>query len=135
MVNKVILIGNIGRDPEWVSDTTTRASIATTESYVNKDGKKIDETYWHNLVIFGKSAGTFLTYVQKGSRLYIEGKLTYNQYEKNGVTITSSSIVVTSFRFLGGDSNEKKEEVQKAKPETSESKTDFINSGEDDLPF
>lgn len=104
-VNKVILIGNLGRDPE-LSYTPSglavaRFTLATTEGRKNQEGEWTDETEWHRIVIFGKTAETAGQYLSKGSQVYIEGKIHYDSYEKDGVKKYSTSIVCKNMQLLG----------------------------------
>ena len=80
MLNKVILIGHLGNDPELKnseSGSIATFSIATTESWKDKDGNKKEQTEWHKCVVFGKRADTVNMYCHKGSKLYVEGKIQY----------------------------------------------------------
>lgn len=83
--NKVQLIGNLGQDPEIVNleDGTKLAkfSIATTDSYKNTNGEKVEDTQWHNIVAWGKTAELVENYLNKGNQVAIEGKLTHRSYE------------------------------------------------------
>ncbi len=83
--NSIQLIGNLGRDPE-INETSTgkkvgRVSIATNESYKNKEGERVTKTQWHNLVAWGHHAVYFESFLQKGSFIGIRGKLTHRTYE------------------------------------------------------
>ena len=100
MANKVILAGNVGQDPEMMTGGACRFTLATNESYKDKEGNKVDATEWHNCVVFGKSAEIILKYVTKGSKLFIDGKLKTTMYEKNGEKRYSTSIVVNQFEFM-----------------------------------
>ncbi len=104
-VNKVILVGNVGRDPEvqYVSDNVpvARFTLATSETYKDKNGEKITNTEWHNIVVWRGLAQVVEKYVKKGSQLYIEGKITHRQYEKDGVTKYFTEIVANSLQMLG----------------------------------
>ena len=96
-LNKVILIGNVGSEPEvqYVQENVPVAKfrLATNESYKSKEGEKITNTEWHNVVIWRGLAKVVEQYVKKGSKLYIEGKLTTRQYEKDGQTKYFTEIV------------------------------------------
>lgn len=89
-VNKVILVGNLGKDPEvrtiQSGAQVAKFSLATSESYTNKDGQKVDTTEWHNVVLWRGLATIAEKYLKKGNKVYIEGKIRYRQYEdKDGV--------------------------------------------------
>jgi single-strand DNA-binding protein len=83
-VNKVILLGNIGKDPE-VRETKAgnivNLVMATSEKYTDKSGQKQENTEWHNLVVFGKLADVVAKYVKKGDKLYVEGSITTRKWE------------------------------------------------------
>lgn len=83
--NKVQLIGNLGQDPEIVTmengTKLAKFSLATTESYKNAKGEKVDDTQWHNIVAWGKTAEIVENYLTKGKQVAVEGKLTHRSYE------------------------------------------------------
>lgn len=83
--NKVQLIGNLGQDPEIVTmengTKLAKFSMATTESYKNAKGEKVDDTQWHNIVAWGKTAEIVENYLTKGKQVAVEGKLTHRSYE------------------------------------------------------
>ena len=114
-VNKVTLIGTVGRDPESRfspgGSAVANFSMATNESYNDKNtGQRVEQTEWHRIVAFGKLAEIIQQYVKKGSKLYIEGKLKTNEWEKDGIKRYSTDIVVNEMVMLdrapggGGDS-------------------------------
>jgi single-strand DNA-binding protein len=105
MVNKVILIGNLGKDPEtrYTQNGTavTNFTIATSESWT-KDGKKEEKTEWHNIVGFAKVAEICGEYLSKGSKVYIEGKLQTRKWEDNdGNTRYTTEVVIREMKMLG----------------------------------
>ena len=107
-VNKAILIGNVGRDPElrYMADNTPIASfsLATTErAYTTAAGVNVPEkTEWHNIVMWGKNAEFADKYIRKGAKLYIEGKIRTRVWEdKNTIKHTVTEIYVDTFDFLG----------------------------------
>ena len=106
-VNKVILIGNLGKDPE-VKYTQTgmavaRFSVATTDRVKDKDGNWQDRTEWHNLVAFKRTAEIVRDYVKKGSKLYIEGKIQTRTWDdKDGVKHYKTEILVNDLSLLSG---------------------------------
>jgi single-strand DNA-binding protein len=107
-VNKVILVGNLGRDPE-VSYTGTgtpvaRLNLATTRTYQNKQQEKVEETEWHRISVWGKQAENCQKYLSKGRQVYIEGRLRTSEYEQDGVKKYSTEIVANIVQFLGGGS-------------------------------
>ena len=104
-VNKVILIGRLGQDPELKYTPSGTAvcnfSVATSESFQDKSGAKQDKTEWHRIVIWGKLAETCNQYLAKGSQAYIEGGLQTRSWEnKEGVKMYTTEIVARSVQFL-----------------------------------
>lgn len=105
-INKVILIGNVGKDPEirHFENGTPKCtfSLATTETYTNKSGEKISNTEWHNIVIWRGLAEIAQKYVKKGTLLYIEGKIQSRSYDdKDGVKRYITEIITDSMKLLG----------------------------------
>tara|TARA_R110000787_G_scaffold45993_4_gene111909 strand:- start:276 stop:611 length:336 start_codon:yes stop_codon:yes gene_type:complete len=105
--NKVQLIGNLGNDPEIITldsgKKLAKFSIATNESYKNAQGEKITDTQWHNLVAWNKTAEIVEKYLQKGSEVAIEGKLTNRSYEtKEGEKKYITEVVCNELLMLGG---------------------------------
>lgn len=106
-VNKVFLLGYVGKDPESRSMPDGKAvvnfSIATSESWKDKQtGEKKEKTEWHNLVCFGKGAEIITQYVKKGSKLFVEGKLQTRKWQdKEGRDRYTTEIVVAEFQMLG----------------------------------
>ena len=84
-VNKVILIGNLGRDPETrftnSGTSVTNFSLATKESFADKSGTRQDRTDWHNIIVWGRQGETCAQYLKKGSSVYVEGRISYREYE------------------------------------------------------
>jgi len=134
-INKVILVGNVGADPDIRStaagNAVTNISIATSESW-EKDGEQQERTEWHKVVFFGKLAGIVGEYVSKGSKLYIEGKLQTNEWEKDGVKRYSTEIVANEMQML--DKKEKKSN-QETNQKNQEEPQNFQNFPDDDIPF
>jgi len=132
MLNKVTLVGNVGQSPE-IKDLNgnkiAKFSLATSEKYTNKGGEKINNTEWHNIVIFGKLAGVVEKYVKKGDKLYIEGKIKTNSYEKDGIKRYSTSIICNNMIMLG--SNEKN--ATKVEKTANDTPDDLNNV--DNMPF
>tara|TARA_R110000803_G_scaffold50152_2_gene104155 strand:+ start:1020 stop:1478 length:459 start_codon:yes stop_codon:yes gene_type:complete len=104
-VNKVILIGNAGNDPECRtmpnSNAVANLSIATSETWKDKNtGDKQEKTEWHRVIFFNKQAEIVGQYVKKGSKLYIEGRLQTRSWEQDGVKRYTTEIVASEFQFL-----------------------------------
>jgi single-strand DNA-binding protein len=104
-VNKVILIGNLGADPEMrytASGTAVcRLSVATSRRFTDKQGNRQEETAWHRVDVWGKLAETCGQYLSKGRQVYIEGRLKYGSYEKDGVKHYTTDIVAENMQMLG----------------------------------
>lgn len=106
-LNKVMLIGNLGRDPEirysQQGTAMVNFSIATSEQWTDKNtGEKQEKTEWHNIKVFGRQAEIYEKYLSKGSKIFVEGKLQTRNYEKDGQTHYITEIVALNFQFLGG---------------------------------
>ncbi len=105
-VNKVILVGNLGSDPElrYTANGTAVAkfSIATNETYIDKDGNRQDQTEWHRIIAWRKLAEICGQYLSKGRQVYIEGRLRTTSYEKDGVKRYTTEIEAREMLMLGG---------------------------------
>jgi single-strand DNA-binding protein len=106
-VNKVILVGRLGRDPETRytggGQAVANFSLATDESYKDKSGERQKRTEWHKIVVWGKQAEIAQQYLKKGSLIFVEGRIQSREWQdKEGQKRTSYEIVATNFRMLGG---------------------------------
>jgi single-strand DNA-binding protein len=107
-VNKVILVGNLGRDPEVRATPSGQSvcnfSVATTERFTDRAGQQRDQTEWHNVVVWGKQADLCGQYLKKGRQVYVEGRLTTRQYEAKDGTGKRyrTEVVAQRVQFLGG---------------------------------
>jgi len=106
-LNKVILIGYLGKDPEIrytpAGVAVGNISLATTEKWVDKNtGQKQEKTEWHRLVVFGKQAENCEKYLTKGSMIYVEGKLQTRSWDKEGQTHYTTEVITSTVQFLGG---------------------------------
>jgi len=105
-VNKVILVGHVGKDPEvrYLENGTAMAkfTLATSETYKDKTGNKVEQTESHNVVIWGKLAEIVEKYVRKGKLLYIDGKIRTRSYEVEGVKKYATDIIGENMTMLGG---------------------------------
>jgi single-strand DNA-binding protein len=106
-VNKVILVGRLGRDPETRytggGQAVANFSVATDESYKDKSGERQKRTEWHKIVVWGKQAEIAQQYLKKGSLIFVEGRIQSREWQdKEGQKRTSFEIVATNFRMLGG---------------------------------
>jgi single-strand DNA-binding protein len=107
-VNKVILVGNLGNDPE-VKYTQggmaiTTLSLATTSVRKDRDGNQQEKTEWHRVKLFGKLGEIAGEYLKKGRQVYIEGRIEYGSYEKDGVKHYTTDIIADEMQMLGGGS-------------------------------
>lgn len=121
-MNKVILLGRLGSYPETrdaAGTTVTNFSLATTQKYKDKE-----TTQWHRVTAWGKQGDIIAKYVKKGHRILLEGRIEYQEYEKDGVKRTATNIVLESFNFIesGGSSENSTASVKQ-------------QSDIDDLPF
>ena len=106
-VTKVILVGNLGRDPEIrylpSGDPVANITIATSSKYKGKDGNMVEETEWHRITFFGKLAEIVGQYLKKGRPVYVEGRLKTRKYtDKDGVEKYATDIVANEMQMLGG---------------------------------
>ena len=104
-LNKVILIGNLGRDPETRylpnGDAVANISVATTETWKDKAGEKQEKTEWHRVTLYRRLGEIAGEYLKKGSQVYIEGRIEYREYEKDGVKRYSTDIIASEMKMLG----------------------------------
>ena len=140
-VNKVILIGNVGRDPEvkYGADNNAIAnlSLATSEQWKDKSGAKQERTEWHRISFFGKLAEIVGEYVRKGSQIYVEGRLQTRKWQdKDGQDRYTTEIVADRMQMLGGRASNGNDPTPAAeanpKPQRAPSKFDSL---EDSIPF
>ncbi len=145
-VNKVIVVGNIGRDPETrvlpSGDALTNISVATSDRYKDKTtGEMKETTEWHRITFFGKLAEIAGQYLKKGSQVYVEGKLRTRKYtDQAGVEKYSTEIVADSMQMLGGKMGEtgggsSAPGYSKERPEISNTASSSLGQMDDDIPF
>lgn len=106
-VNKAIIVGNLGKDPEVrylpSGDAVANITVATSSKYKNKAGEMVEETEWHRISFFGKLAEVVGQYLKKGSSVYVEGKIKTRKYtDKDGVEKYATDIVASEMQMLGG---------------------------------
>lgn len=143
-LNKVMLIGRLGRDPELKYSQSGQAvctmSVATDESYT-KDGNKVEQTEWHRVVVFARQAENVANYLKKGSQAFIDGKLQTRQWQdKDGQTRYTTEVVAQRVQFL--DSRQGGQQQQQQQQSGGQSHADDMDphfpsesSGMSDLPF
>jgi single-strand DNA-binding protein len=145
-VNKVILIGNLGRDPEirYVNETTPVANftLATKESYKDKNGNRQEITEWHNIVVWRGLAEVAEKYLKKGKQIYVEGRIRTRSWDdKEGVKRYTTEVVADNFVMLGrkeGDNTEdRKDGGQHTNNGNEQGSTELVPPVQidDDLPF
>ena len=131
-VNKVILVGHLGADPEIRYTPSGMAvcklRLATTRRYTDKQGNRQEETAWHRVEAWGKTAEICGQSLAKGKQVYMEGRLKYGSYEKDGVKHYTTDIVVETMQMLGGAGNR----VQEPEPSFGPPEGGVP---EDDIPF
>jgi single-strand DNA-binding protein len=147
-VNKVILLGNVGKDPEIRATangmTIANFSIATTDRIKGQDGQFTDKTEWHNLVAFQRTAEIVRDYVKKGNKLYVEGRLQTSSWDdkasgqkKYRTEIIVSDLSLLSGRGEGGESGGGYSRSSTASYGSAPSQPDYAEQGitDDDIPF
>lgn len=158
MINKVILVGNIGQDAERVNDTITKFNVATSEYWNDKDGNRQEKTEWHKVVVYGKLAAIVLDLAKRGSKVYVEGKIGTNEWQtESGEKRYSTEIKIDmqgTFKLLSKNENQadsgnytprpkaNKEKTEKESPLPQEKvaaqhldHNDAPDPGDDDIPF
>lgn len=139
-VNKVILLGNVGKDPEvrHLESGSMKASftLATSDQYKNKSGEIVKQTEWHNIVARRGLAEISDKYIKKGSQIYVEGKLTNRSYDdKDGVKRYICEIVADTIQLLGKKESQAGESTYEKPAEKESPKEENTPKQEDDLPF
>lgn len=140
-INKVILVGHLGKDPEvrHLENNVSVASfpLATSETF-NRDGQRVEQTEWHNIVMWRGLAEIAAKYLHKGKLVYIEGKLRTRNYEdKEGIKRYTTEVVADNFTMLGrkSDFSNNPSESEEIKNKSQDSSVNFNEHEEDDLPF
>jgi single-strand DNA-binding protein len=151
-VNKVIVVGNLGRDPETrympEGGAITNISVATTDKWKDKNGEMQEKTEWHRIAFFGKLAEIAGEYLKKGSQVYVEGRLQTREWEKDGVKRYTTEIIAQQMQMLGsrqgmggGDRGESDSGGGSSRPASKPAASKASGGGgkfddmEDDIPF
>ncbi len=141
-VNKVILVGNLGRDPEVRHLDNGRAvtnfSLATSETYKNREGERVTNTEWHNVVLWTPLAEIAEKYLKKGNQVYIEGKLTTRSYDdKDGIKRYVTEVVGREMTLLGSKTSDGQQAspASVSTPSAAPVQTPVEEGEIDDLPF
>lgn len=137
MLNKVFLIGHLGKDPEsrftQGGNPVTNFSIATSEKWTDKQGNKQEKTEWHNIVAWSKQAEICRDYLVKGSKVHIEGKLQTDKWtDNNGVDRWTTKVVLRQILFLGSPQGQQQEQQHQGH---SGQASEPPPIGDDDVPF
>jgi single-strand DNA-binding protein len=111
-VNKIILVGNVGRDPD-IQQTKSGTKVAHVSLATNRrgssDGEPQERTDWHRLTLWNRLAQVAEDHVRTGNRVYVEGRLEYGSYERDGVVIPTAEVIVRELVLLGGREREEEE--------------------------
>jgi len=141
-INKVILVGNLGRDPEITytqsGTAVAKFSIATSEQWKDKaTGEKREQTEWHRIVAFGRLAEICGEYLSKGRQVYIEGRLQTSSWEKEGVTRYSTDIIANQMQMLGSPGGQGSRPAPRPQgPDSHASQVpSYPEPEDDDIPF
>ena len=146
-VNKVILIGNLGKDPEtrYMSngDAVTNITLATTDTWKDKNGEKQEKTEWHRVTFYRKLAEIAGEYLKKGRPVYIEGRLETRKWtDKNGVERYTTDIIANDMKMLGNrsgsgsfESPDHEEDNSVSSRPSSSKNTGGFDDMDDDIPF
>jgi single-strand DNA-binding protein len=138
-LNKVMLIGHLGKDPELKYTPGGAAvatfSLATNEAYKDKDGNWQERPEWHRLVVWNKQAETAAEYLKKGQQVYIEGRLQTRTWEKDGQKHYTTEIVVQNFQMLGRKSEGGTGGAPEIPPPSDDLAPPPSSSDREDLPF
>ncbi|MDH4155930.1 MAG: single-stranded DNA-binding protein [candidate division Zixibacteria bacterium] len=144
-VNKAILLGRLGKDPELrytpAGKAVTSFPLATTERWTGQDGQKNETTTWHNIVVWGRQAEVIKEYLSKGREVYLEGRISNRSYDdKDGNKRYISEVVVQNFSFVGsraevGEATTPDAGTSEVPPATDEQPPAGTAGDDDDLPF
>lgn len=139
MLNRIQLIGNLGKDPEvrFIKDETAvcNFSLATTEKYKNRAGEKVTKTEWHNIVVWRKLAEICGEYLRKGSLIYIEGAIQTRSWDKDGVTQYTTEIVAKDMKMLGSSGASGTGNAKSSTSSQASSPDEPSPDDDDDVPF
>ena len=141
-INKVIIVGNLGQDPEIKytagGAAVTTLSIATSDSWKDKDsGMDQERTEWHRVVLWRRLAEVAGEYLKKGAKVYIEGQLQTRKWEQEGQTRYTTEIIARDMQFLDSRGSSNNESTQKSSEMNDQSAADVPDSAidDDDIPF
>ena len=144
MLNKVILIGRLGKDPETRfmpnGEAVCNFSVATSESWKDRNGQRQERTEWHNITMYRRLAEIAGQYLNKGSQVYLEGKIQTRKYtDKNGVERTAYDIIANEMKMLGGGSDGQQAQQAQGEaptpPRRQATPATPVEDIDDDVPF
>ena len=144
-LNKAILIGRLGRDPEVRympnGEAVCNFSIATSETWKDQHGQKQERTEWHNITLYRRMAEVAGQYLKKGSQVYIEGRIQSRKYtDKNGIERTAYEIIGSEMKMLGGGNDSGQQNAQHTPPappsrQAPAAPAQPVDDIDDDIPF
>ena len=140
-INKVILVGNLGNDPELRTTAEGQKvasfSVATSENWTDKNGQKQERTQWHRITAWGKQGENCASYLAKGRQVYIEGKLSYRQWDdkETGQKKYATDIVAQTVQFLGSVKNSNQVTQTSYSSPQPEARFEEPSFNDNDIPF
>ena len=139
MINKVILIGNLGRDPETRTtqggSTVAKLAVATAER-VKKGDEWVEQVEWHRVVCFGRTAENAGRFLKKGRQVYVEGRIRTEKWkDQSGNDRYTTEVVANEIRFLGGGGQREAEPSRAAPADTTSASGGYTAAGDEDIPF
>ena len=139
-INKVILVGNLGKDPDvqYLENNVcvTKFSLATSDSYKDKEGNRVDQTEWHNIVLWRGLAEVAEKYLKKGNKIYLEGKIKTRSWDDKETSVKKYATEIVGDNFIMLDTKPvQAEEGAAAEPQKQVQAADTQEQASDDLPF
>jgi len=139
LINKVILIGNLGRDPETRTtqggSTVAKLAVATAER-VKKGDEWVEQVEWHRVVCFGRLAENVGRFLKKGRQVYVEGRIRTEKWkDQSGNDRYTTEVVANEIRFLGGGGQREAEPSRAAPADTTSASGGYTAAGDEDIPF
>jgi single-stranded DNA-binding protein len=144
-LNKVILIGRLGKDPEVRympnGEVVCNFSVATSETWNDRNGQRVERTEWHNITMYRRLAEIAGQYLKKGSQVYLEGKIQTRKYQgKDGIERTAYDIIVNEMKMLGGVNSDQQAQAETPTPPSRQAPAAHAapvdgNDESDDIPF
>ena len=141
-INRAILVGNLGKDPDMKYTQGGMAictlSLATTSVRKDKEGNQVESTQWHRVKLFGKLGEIAGEYLKKGRQVYIEGRIEYGSYEKDGVKQYTTDIIADEMQMLGGGEGQQGNGTPRnnaPRPQRREPDRPFDDFGDESIPF